>query len=195
MECKVENCWIFFFWPKRLMVRGLKSNWQMGTRSTSWWLALIWFKIFINYGHYQIATQWNVKQKHIVGVVGVLDSWAAILRGLHCLEMWVKRTLNNFNTDKLKSCNNCIDYSKLGTRQLTRNHERKDWGVLVSKRLNINHHCALVVAEIANWILVPGSETARRKRIFPSCFHSTLSVQHLMLIESWRSIKKCDLDE
>lgn len=96
----------FSFWPKRLMVRGLESNWQLGTSGTSWWLALIIFKNFINYCQYQIPTQWAAKQEQIGAVVDVLDSRAAILRSLHRLEMWVNTALDNFNKDKRKSCNN-----------------------------------------------------------------------------------------
>lgn len=95
----MENCWIFFlFWPKRLMVRGLK--WQLGTSGTSWWLALILFKIFINCWHYKIPTQWAAKQEHIGGVVDMLDCRAASLRALHSLEMWVNKTLDNFSKNK-----------------------------------------------------------------------------------------------
>lgn len=39
--------------------------------------------------------------------------------------------------------------------------------LLVHKKLNINHQCAPVVLETANWMLVLGSETAGGGRDYP----------------------------
>lgn len=93
-------------WPEGLVVRGSKSNWHLGTSSTTWWLIL--FKFFLNYQQNQIRIQQAVKQEQIGGVAHMPEYKAVILRGLHRLETWIDRNLINFNKDKPKSCTRIV---------------------------------------------------------------------------------------
>lgn len=77
------------------MVKGLKSNWQLATSGT----CLVLFKILVTIGSSKYPAN-GLPNEYIGGVADMLDSRAAILRGLHSLEMWVNGTLDNFNEDK-----------------------------------------------------------------------------------------------
>jgi len=133
------------------------------------------------------------------GAVNMLQGRDTIQRDFDRLEMWACANLMKFNKDKCKALHmgwgNLKHKYRLGGEWIESSPEEKRLGVLVDKKLNMTHQCALAAHKVIHILeSIKRSKASRSSEGIPPLYSALVRPDLESCVQPWSPQHRKDMD-